>query len=120
MLVFTLNLVSPYTAPTYNSINFTLCSEYTPPTYNSINFTLGDDDSCITDTCTYSSGDWGIEFSDNCVIGENVIMNGGLVFNGTGTFIMNANITNYSSLEIKELSSGYEIILNDGTHLRSS
>ena len=41
-----LSLVSPYTAPTYDDVNFTLCSDYTPPTYDSINFTLGTSDAC--------------------------------------------------------------------------
>ena len=41
-----LGLVSSYTAPSYNSINFTLCSSYTPPLYNSINFTLEAADTC--------------------------------------------------------------------------
>ncbi len=41
-----LSLVSPYTAPTYDDVNFTLCSDYTPPVYNSINFTLGTSDAC--------------------------------------------------------------------------
>ena len=113
-----ISLTTSYTAPTYNSINFTLCSDYTAPTYNSINFTLGESDSCITDTCTYTSGDWEIECSDNCTIETQVLIDGNdLVFNGTGFFYASANITNWGNLN---LSTGCNIVLDDGVSLISA
>ncbi|MCX6746654.1 MAG: SBBP repeat-containing protein [Candidatus Pacearchaeota archaeon] len=47
-------------------------------------------------TCTYTSGNWEVNCVDNCVISSNV--NGGaknLTMNGTGTFTLDANITNF-------------------------
>jgi len=57
LLVITILSVSSYTAPTYSSVNFTLCDSYTAPTYSSINFTLGDSDACGTTTCAIQNGD---------------------------------------------------------------
>ncbi len=38
-------------------------------------------------SCTYTSGDWNIEASDNCVISENIVIDGSNVLcTGTGTF----------------------------------
>jgi hypothetical protein len=93
-LVVTLGLVTPYTAPTYNDVNFSLCSGYTPPNYNSINFTLSLSDSCITDTCTYSgSGDWNITMSDYCVLNTNTdITTNDIIFYGAGNCTINTTI----------------------------
>lgn len=68
-LVSTIVFATSYTAPTYNSINFTLCSDYTAPTYNSINFTLGDSDACgvVTNECAIKNGDeWYIPTGCTC------------------------------------------------------
>lgn len=65
-LIGFLAFATPYTAPTYNDINFTLCSEYTSPTYNDINFTLGDSDACSTGyVIDYSSNVGSLKFL-NC------------------------------------------------------
>jgi len=105
-LIGMMNLGGSYTAPTYDSVNFSLCSGYTAPTYDSINFTLSDDDSCITDSCTYSSGDWEIDCSDNCVIDSNVDVGGNdISIIGTGTFTTSANISDYGLLHIEGTDS---------------
>lgn len=57
----------------------------------------------VADTCTYTSGDWDVDCSDNCVISSNVVMdaNSELSVKGTGTFtIRDANITNYKTVTI--------------------
>ena len=91
-----LSLVGSYTAPTYNDVNFTLCSGYTAPTYNDVNFTLGLSDACVTDSCTYSSGDWNVDCNDNCTITSNVDLGGNnLSLSGVGTFTIEANITSF-------------------------
>ena len=113
-----ISLTSPYTAPDYDSINFSLCSGYTAPDYDSINFSLGLDDSCITDSCTYTSGNWEIDCSDNCIIESNVNIGGNnMIFTNSGTFRISADITNYGQLSI---SSGCDIILEDNIQLISS
>ena len=104
-----LSFSGSYTPPTYDSINFTLCSDYTPPTYDSINFTLGDNDDCgeaPTDTCTYISGNWEINCSDNCSITSNVDIGGNNIsIIGTGTFNTTANITNFKKLHIEGIDT---------------
>ena len=90
-----LSLVSPYTAPTYDDVNFTLCLDYTPPTYDSINFTLGTSDACITDTCTCAglNQNWEINMSDYCVIIDDCNLGTGtLSFTGIGNCTINAVI----------------------------
>jgi len=116
-IIGTLSLTGSYTAPTYNSINFSLCSGYTAPTYNDINFTLASSDACITDSCTYSSGNWEIDCSDNCVIDSNVDIGGNNIsIIGTGTFLTSANISNYGLLHIEgtDASNICRVICIDG------
>jgi hypothetical protein len=71
VLLFGIMLVSSYTAPTYSSVNFSLCTGYTAPNYNSINFTLGDSDACgvVTNECAIKNGDeWYIPAGCTCYI----------------------------------------------------
>lgn len=104
------SFVTPYTAPNFDSVNFSLCSGYIPPTFDSINFTLGEDDSCITDTCTYpGSGDWEVDCNDNCSITSNVDLGGNdLSILGHGTFVTIANITNVGEALIEGDSSSLQ------------
>jgi len=84
-----------YTAPTYDSINFSLCSGYTIPTYNSINFTLSDSDACVTDSCTCAglNTNWEVNMSDYCIISEDCDLGTGkLSFVDSGNFTVNATI----------------------------
>ena len=47
-----------------------------------------------TNSCTYSSGNWFVECSDQCNITSNVAMNNNnITFNGTGVVKITANIT---------------------------
>ena len=118
VLVGVLSFTSSYSAPTYDSINFSLCSEYTAPIYDSINFTLGNSESCITDSCTYSSGDWIIDCNDNCSIDTDVIINDGdLIFDGVGKVFLNADVTNYSNLDMGTTTDICNIILKSGVSL---
>ena len=49
-----------------------------------------------TDTCTYSSGDWVVECSDDCEIESEVDLGGNdLILIGTGTFNVRADIINF-------------------------
>jgi hypothetical protein len=51
-----------------------------------------------SNTCTYSSGTWLINCADNCIITTNTNMNGNaIIFYGTGSAYLNANIQNISS-----------------------
>ncbi len=101
-IISIIGLGGSYTAPAFDVVNFSLCSGYTAPTLDSINFTLGEDDSCITDTCTYTSGDWNVDCSDNCVISSPVDLGDNDIFiTGTGTFKTTSDISNYNLLHIE-------------------
>lgn len=116
-----LSLGGSYTAPNYDSINFSLCSGYTAPTYNSINFTLGESDACgneTSDICTYSgSGNWEVDCSDNCKIDSNIDLNGNNIsIIGNGTFVTSANISDYNNLHIEGIDNSNicRVTCNDG------
>jgi len=113
-----LSLVGSYTAPTYNDVNFTLCSGYTAPTYNDVNFTLGLSDACVTDSCTYSSGDWNVDCNDNCTITSNVDLGGNnLSLGGVGSFTIEANITSFGYV-FKPNGCQINIKLGDGSLIK--
>ena len=58
--------------------------------------------SAVADTCTYTSGNWAIDCSDNCNITSNVDVGGNNIsIIGTGLFTTTANITNYLKLLIR-------------------
>jgi hypothetical protein len=101
IVVGTLTMLQAYTPPIYNSINFSLCSAYTPPTYNQINFSLGTSDACASaNTCTYTSGNWNVLFSDYCNITSTVAAGAGvnnLTITGAGKFTVTANISGFKN-----------------------
>ena len=87
-IVLLTGFTTPYTAPTYNEVNFSLCSGYTPPTYNEVNFTLSLSEACDTCTCPGLNKDWEIDLGDYCVISDDCDL-------GTGTlsFVNSGNAT---------------------------
>ena len=55
----------------------------------------------VGDTCTYSSGNWNIDCSDNCNIASNVdLSNNNIIFTGAGYFDIHSIISNVNQLEI--------------------
>jgi hypothetical protein len=100
ILLGSIVLMNSYTAPSYSSVNMTLCTGYTAPTYNAINFTLGDSDACAAaDTCTYSSGNWTINCADTCNLTTNTnIGSNWFIGYGTGNIYIKANITKTGGL----------------------
>lgn len=66
----------------------------------------------VANTCTYTSGNWAVTCSDNCIITSNVDLGGNnITFTGAGYFIVGANITNIKKWDI---SSGCKIVINSG------
>ncbi len=58
------------------------------------------------DTCTYTSGDWNIDASDNCVISENIVIDGSNVLcTGSGTFTIQDTFT-VSNFGRRQFSKG--------------
>ena len=52
-------------------------------------------DEYSVDTCTYTSGNWVVDCSDNCLITSEVDVGGNDIYiTGTGTFRTTANIIN--------------------------
>ncbi len=63
---------------------------------NNFTFTVGEAEE---DTCTYDTGDWYVDCSDNCVIASAVDLEGNtLSLQGKGTFSINAIISNVSTI----------------------
>ena len=55
-----------------------------------------------SDSCTYSSGDWNVDCSDNCKITSAVDLGGNdITITGTGTFLTTARISNYGDIRIE-------------------
>ena len=104
-----------YEIPTSSSH---LMPEITTSTSTSVtNITLFTYIAPSADTCTYTSGDWNVDCSDNCLITSNVNLGGNdLIFTNSGKFTLqtNVNITNIGSIQ---LSNGCEIILNDKSYI---
>lgn len=74
--------------------------------FTSFNLTENTFINIVFDTCTFSSGNWDIDCSDNCSITSNVDVSGAnITINGTGTFTTSANITNYNRLTIVGVDS---------------
>lgn len=56
----------------------------------------------VSDTCTYSSGDWDVDCSDDCSISSPVDVGGNdISIIGTGTFFTSSDISNYGTLHIE-------------------
>lgn len=71
----------------------------------SINYTVG-----VTDTCTYTSGDWDVTITDNCVINSAVTGDSGkcIKFTGdAGSFTTNAIIDGFSCVDYLTTNSLY-------------
>lgn len=69
------------------------------------------------DTCTYTSGNWEVDCSDNCVISSPVDVGGNNIsIIGTGTFITQSAITNFEELLIRGTDSSNicEVICDGG------
>lgn len=64
------------------------------------------------DTCSYVSGNWNIDCSDNCTINTNYNLNrNNITFTGEGSFYVNSNIINF---DYTVLSNNCEIFLGTG------
>ena len=117
-LISLMGLTSSYTAPSYNSINFTLCSDYTPPSYNSINFTLAESETCgatepPSDTCTCAglNQNWEVDLSDECTLSTACDLGTGkLSFTGSGTFTCDAQL---ETTDLGDVGNGNFFYVND-------
>ena len=59
-----------------------------------------------SDSCTYTSGDWIVSCSDNCLITNPVDLGGNnIIITGTGTFDSNVAITNYNLFRVEGTDS---------------
>lgn len=69
------------------------------------------------DTCTYTSGNWAVDCSDNCVISSPVDLSGNdISIIGTGTFTMTSDISNYglAIIEGTDTNNKCIVICNGG------
>ena len=64
------------------------------------------------DTCTYTSGNWVVDCSDDCVISSPVnLLGNDISITGTGTFTTSADITNFVDLLIEGTDSSNKCIV---------
>ena len=92
---------SSYTPPSYSNIDLVLNGSYIPPRLSNINLVLEEPtvDQPAENSCTYTSGNWEVECSDNCNIDSNVVGDGSnLNLNGTGNFNVNADISGFNQI----------------------
>lgn len=88
-IVFKLNTTDQHNTPVLHS--------FTVTEYN---------ESGGADTCTYSSGNWNVLCSDNCVISSPVdLNNNNLIISGSGTFTANAAISNAATTSVECLAA---------------
>ncbi len=102
-----------YTAPTFDSVNFSLCSGYTAPSLESINFTLGESDSCVVDTCSCAglNNNWEVDMGDFCVIVDDCNLGTGkLSFINSGNFTIDAII---NTTDMGDPGNGAIVWMND-------
>lgn len=65
------------------------------------------------DSCTYSSGDWVVDCSDNCAITSPVDVGGNDIYiTGTGTFETDSDITNYGKLVLAGTDSSNRCVVS--------
>jgi len=75
-------------------------------------FTLTTTSAEPEDTCTYTSGNWAVDCSDNCVISSPVDLGGNdISIIGTGTFTMTSDISNYGLAIIEGTDSSNKCIV---------
>lgn len=76
--------------------------------------------SAPVDTCTYTTGNWNVDCSDNCSIESNVAIDGSdLIFDNAGFFYVRANITNYGNINFGDPSEVCSMVFDDNTFLIS-
>lgn len=81
----------------YNVTTLTACTAGSTCGLDADYLTLSND-YAITDTCTYSSGDWNVNCADNCTITSNVNLGGNnIIFSSSGSFTVQANITSINN-----------------------
>lgn len=97
-MVFLIGIVSSYSAPSYLNVDLQLSDTYTAPVYTNVPLVLGEG---AANPCDYVSGNWNPPCS--CTITSPINLNGNnFTINGTGTFILTANISNYTHGTIRD------------------
>lgn len=81
--------------------------------YTNISIDFRDNSAPPEDTCTYTSGDWNIDCSDNCVVSDITTVTGNIIAEGTGTLNIDNNIS------CVNLTRSYEcnLTIKDGVSL---
>lgn len=100
MLIVTTIFSLAYEPVVQDDVNLTLCSDYTILSQSSA--TIEYKEFCGLDSCTYTTGNWAIDCSQNCSIDVNTDVGGNnITFNGSGTITINGNITNWAKTRIQ-------------------
>lgn len=111
-------IVIAYTAPSFDSVDLVLDIDYTAPSFDSVDLVLGEP--TTNDSCTYTSGDWDVDCSDNCVITSNVNIGGNnLILDGVGSFFVQADIINIGGYDFGNATAICKLVVFDGNQLVS-
>lgn len=106
VIISLIGIVSSYSAPIYSNVDLQSGNYYTAPTYTNVPLVLGEG---AANPCDYVSGNWNPPCS--CIITSPINLNGNnFTINGTGTFILTADVSNY----IHGIISGGCLVRCDG------
>ncbi len=106
LAIFLIGIVSSYSAPSYLNVDLQLSDTYTAPVYTNVPLVLGEG---AANPCDYVSGNWNPPCS--CTIISPINLNGNnFTINGTGTFILTTDVSNY----IHGIISGGCLVKCDG------
>lgn len=97
LLVLVLLVNAAYIPPSPNNVAQSLPGNYIAPSPDNVAQVLGDAAAPPVDSCTYTGGNWDIEFSDNCIITINVdVLGNNITISGFGNFTMDkGNVTGF-------------------------
>lgn len=95
-----------------NSLPLTLKIQ-APPSRDSLQLLIDPVDvSAPVDSCTYTSGDWNIDCSDDCILNTDEDLGGNNIFmTGTGTVTVNGALSNFNSWEIHGTSAAAQCLV---------
>lgn len=95
-LILLLSSVQAYDVKSQTAADLKFCTGYSPLSANSADLQYSDSCGAVANTCTYTSGNWQIDCSENCTIDVNTDVGGNnITFDGVGVITMNANVSNW-------------------------
>lgn len=96
-LVLLLSSVQAYDTLPQSSADLKFCTGYSALSQSQADLQYSDSCAAVANTCVYTSGDWTIDCSENCVISADTDVGGNnILFDGDGTIFVDGNVTNWA------------------------